>query len=228
MADHGEFGTSDAAAVTVWDRYLAQAVALDLAPVVVAQLPLGAEDDRHAWSRATGEWRKVVVRYPRVRPGEGRHPLAVALVGLVVVGGAVVVLRLLAEVSSFDEPVPRWVDGVMLVSTVGAVVVVVLAAVASIRGVADLFASSVREGLLLRARRRETGDRWPGPLRLFRPESDDRRRLYYLAVDEGTSYTVRAWRVRPAVHASVSQGTRVRAVVTPRLHYVRSIERALS
>jgi hypothetical protein len=88
----------------------------------------------------------TVVRYPHVRPGEGRHPLAVALVGLVVVGGAIGVPRLLAEVSSFDE---------------------------------------------------------------------------------GTSNTVRAWRVRPAIHASVSQGTRVRAVVTPRLHYVRSIEPVL-
>jgi hypothetical protein len=221
VADHGNFDALEAAAVTIWDRYLAHAVALGLAPVVVAQLPLGAEDDRHAWSRATGQWRSVLVRYPRGVPGEGRHPVAVVLVGLVVAAGAIGVMRLLDEVPPFEEAAGRWaVGGVLAV----AVAVGLFAAVTVLRAIADVFADSTHEGVLLRARMRETGDRLPGVLRVLRPEAGRRRRRYYLAVDEGTADELRAWRVRPAVYSSVVQGASVRAVVTPRLRYVRSIE----
>jgi hypothetical protein len=221
LADNGNFGHQGAASVAVWDRYLAHAVALDLAPVAVAQLPLGAEDDRHAWSPVSGQWRSVLVRYPRYRPGYGRHPAAVAAVSILVGAGAYGILRLLGELRSFDEPRARVVEaGVRIV----AAALLVVAVASLLRALSDSFANTTVEGLVLRARLRWTGDRLPGPLRIFRTEPDKRRRRYYVAVDDGRGATLRALRVRSELYSKVTQGSRVRAVLTPRLHYVRSIE----
>ena len=62
-------------------RALAYASALGLAERAPDELPVVPEDDRLAWSNATGEWHVVRVRYP-FRPGYGRHPAAMLLVGL--------------------------------------------------------------------------------------------------------------------------------------------------
>jgi hypothetical protein len=223
LAERGNFGHQGAAAVAVWDRYLAQAIALDLAPVAVAQLPLGAEDDRHAWSPATGQWRKVLVHYPRYRPGYGRHPAAVAAVSLLVGAGADGILWVLSRLPSFDEPLARVVDaGVRIV----AVAVIALAVITLLLALSDCFANTTVEGLVLRARRRQTGDRLRGPLRIFQPEPDKRQTRYYVAIDDGRDVTVRALRVRSELYSTVTQGSRVRAIVTPRLRYTRSIEPA--
>jgi hypothetical protein len=218
LADHGDFATKPAAAVAVWDRYLAHAAALDLATLAVAQLPLGAEDDRHAWSRASGQWRQVVVGYPRLRPGYGQHPLFAVFTGLLagVVAGVVAVQ--LADVATdsadwVDDLPDRagpWVRGVGAGLLALAVVVAVWSALKVAFGVVDLFTRRPVEGLLLRARVWNT--------------TNDNRRRHYLAVDDGTAPRVRAWRVKADRYGAASQGARVRATVTPRLGFVHTVE----
>ena len=72
MAPRGFEGAS-AIAANSSSRALAYAAALGLAERAADELPIVPEDDRLAWSNATGEWHVVRVRYP-FRPGYGRHP----------------------------------------------------------------------------------------------------------------------------------------------------------
>jgi hypothetical protein len=219
LVDHSDFSTKPAAAVALWDRYLAYAVALDLAPLAVAQLPLGAEDDRHAWSRAGGRWRPVVVTYPRLRPGYGQQPVVATLVGLVTsavaVWALVRVVPALVDAGGFVEDLPdRAEPWVRLAAGVLALAVVGFAAwsfAKFLAGVTDLFAARTIEGLVLRARVRGGGEQ--------------RQQRRYVAVDDGTSATVAAFRVAAARYGEAPQGAWVRVVVTPRLGHVRSVER---
>ena len=77
------FGEQPPAAVAIWDRILAHGTALGTAHGVVRALPLGAENDRQAWSSVGGRWRVVRVRYPRaIPPGYGRPPAVALLFGI--------------------------------------------------------------------------------------------------------------------------------------------------
>ena len=77
MAPRGFEGAS-AAAANSSSRALAYAAGLGLAERASDELPIVPEDDRLAWSNATGEWHVVRVRYP-FRPGYGRHPALMLL-----------------------------------------------------------------------------------------------------------------------------------------------------
>ncbi|MBI2766675.1 MAG: DUF2207 domain-containing protein [Chloroflexi bacterium] len=81
-------------AVTVWERYLAYGVALGAAQATTEALPFAAADPEVAWSRTTGTWRQIRVRYPE-RFGFGDAPILVLLGGLgrtVLFGGIAVFL----------------------------------------------------------------------------------------------------------------------------------------
>ena len=75
----GGYEDKPAASVAIWERHLAYATAMGLAPVVQRQLPFETEHDRHAWSRVTGHWRRVKVRYQSFVPSWGESPISVAL-----------------------------------------------------------------------------------------------------------------------------------------------------
>jgi hypothetical protein len=219
LADHGDFAAKPAAAVAVWDRYLAYAVALDLAPLAVAQLPLGAEDDRHAWSRAGGHWRPVVVTYPRLRPGYGQHPVVAAFVGLVTGAIAVAALTRLIPAANgtadwvedlSDTPRP-WVRLAAAGVAVVAVAVAAWSLVKFVYALSDVFARRTVEGVVLRARVRGSGE--------------NRQRRYYMAIDTGAAARVASWRLAPVHYGSAQQGAWVRVVMTPRLCHVRSMQR---
>lgn len=245
LAEHPEFIDRNAAEVTVWERYLAHAAALDLAPEAVLQLPLGAEDDHHAWSRATGRWRQVRVRYPRLRPAWGEHPgravFAGLLRGAVAVGLIYAGLQVLGgQFDPIEEFSPDTQTRVELAVTVAIAILVpaLIWQLASVFfGLSDLFATREVEGELLRKRLFKTGQWLPDPIERAwyssRASGDhhagmtreaQRKRRRYLAVDTGEHESVTAWKVKPRVHSSVTQGARVRARVTPRLGYVREIE----
>lgn len=240
LADHGDFARQPAAAVAVWDRYLAHAVALDLAPLATGQLPLGAESDRHAWSRETGQWRHVRVRYPRLRPGWGRHPLAVVastlLQGAVAAAvgyGAVLVLTDRVDLADVPERAVEVLDVVAVVALVLAGLALLWAGFGLLRAAPDLVSRREVEGLVLRRRARKVGDRLPRPLQwlLFeqrdrhtRVRRDQRRTRYYLAVDTGDDDVIAAWSVDATTYRAVGQGGRIRARVTPRLGHVRDVE----
>jgi len=63
-------------------RAVGYAAAFGLAQRACDEVPVLPEDDRTAWSNAAGRWRVVRVRYP-FRPGYGRHPALILVVGAV-------------------------------------------------------------------------------------------------------------------------------------------------
>ena len=78
-------------------------------------------------------------------------------------------------------------------------------------------------------RRRRTGHWLPDPVEkvMFSGGSasrDQRKERRYLAVDAGTSPTLRAWQVTDAVYGRCRQGDIVRVRYTPRLGRVKSVE----
>src|SRR5262249_21701245 len=98
LAEDPVFSEQPPGAIAIWDRYLAHGAALGVAHGAVTALPLGAERERQAWSPIGGRWRLVRIRYPRrLPPGYGRHPLQVALIGLVVSAIAAFLLPLSAS-----------------------------------------------------------------------------------------------------------------------------------
>jgi hypothetical protein len=230
MATVGDFEEKPAAMVALWDRYLAHAVALDLAPRVVAELPLGAEDHRHAWSRASGRWRQIRVRYPAMRPGYGQHP-ALALIGAAAadVVAAVVIgvvdrvrhdeIEILADLPT---DIGRWIDSATIV--IGAAMVLVLCwnAVKLVFALADLLATDQKVGVLVRTRVR-TG--WVGLSAERTRSSEDRaKERFFCALDTGDDPVITAWRIRRKIYDQISQGDRCSVRLTRRLRYVRGIE----
>lgn len=227
----GEFSRKSAASVAIWDHHLAYATALGLADQVRRQIPFESEHDRHAWSRATGQWRRVDVRYRALRPGWGDHPLQVAFTSLLTgaLFGAVAWAGWNVASATWREHYEEyveltveqegWINLGAIAVTVLAVAVVAHAAVRFVFGCADLFRRRTIEGELVRARR------FGG--------SDDSEPRYHVAIDTaaphdrtmpGTVDTLLAYRVRAGVYHQVTQGARVRARVSPLLGYVASIE----
>jgi hypothetical protein len=212
LASNTLFTRQPPAAVAVWDHLLAHGTALGVAHGVVEALPLGAESEHEAWSSVGGRWRVVRVRYPRWRPpGYGLHPALVALAGLpqLALGGA-----MLAAPAKAGAPSPFAADGEAIAYATGLAVYVTVAGGLALRGaamawtgLADLVTGRTAvEGRVLRRRN----------------ASSDKRVVYYLAVDDGTTDRVRAWRFRRAV--SPHPGDMVRARVTHRLQHVADLE----
>lgn len=236
LVDHGDFADQPAAAVAVWDRYLAHAAAMDLAGLAVQQLPLGAEDDRHAWSAFTGDWRPVIVDYPRFEPGWGRHPASAITLGLLgAAASAGVAWGSYRFAHDTDLGGRLTLDPVLLARAGWVALLVCLAMVAPLgyaltelwRGVADAFSGRTVSGLVLRTRARAGGMQPPAFIRYFtdpaRRGSKEPEPRWYVAVDTGELDRFDAWRVRRRHYQRVHQHQRVQVELTPRLGYVRSV-----
>lgn len=236
LVDHGDFADQPAAAVALWDRYLAHAAAMDLAGLAVQQLPLGAEDDRHAWSAVTGEWRPVTVDYPRFKPGWGRHPAAAIVLGLL--GAAVSASVLWTAFTfaqdttldgrlTFDDRLLDRLGWVALLICLAALLPLTYALTELWRGVADVVSERTVSGLVLRTRARQGGMQAPRFVRYFtdpaRRGSTEREPRWYVAVDTGARDRFDAWRVRRRHYQRVHQHQRVQVEVTPRLGHVRVV-----
>lgn len=241
LSEQGEFSDKPAASVVLWERYLGYAAAMDLAPIAVRQLPLGAEDDRRAWSRATGGWRKVRVVYPKLRPAWGRHPLQALLVSAVrgAIAGAIVWFAVRAaageieQVRDLDAEVQTWIARIGPIVAVVLLPVVLWQVVTFLMALVDLFGRREVTGVLLRKRVIASGDWLPKPLRwLWRRRTDPDtgmrvqvKRRHYLAVDTGKRDRIPAWRVKPEVYGRApAQLAEVRARATPLLGHVKSVE----
>lgn len=240
LAERGEFSDKPAASVVLWDRLLGYAAAMGLASAAVRQLPLGAEDDRRAWSRATGTWRRVRVTYPRLRPGWGEHPFRALVASLTrgVVVGVLAWFTLLAAGGHLEalRDLPSEVQ--LWIARLGPIVVALLLpvlawqATVAVMAVLDLFGRRRVRGVLVRKRRFTSGARLPGPVRwLWRnrrePHSGMRVRVKvrsYVAVDTGKTDRIAAWKVDPRVFGQAPQGAEVVARVTPLLGHVKSLE----
>ena len=222
------FEGASAGAANSTSRALGYAAALGLAERAADELPIVPEDDRLAWSNATGEWHVVRVRYP-FRPGYGRHPALMLVVGLVVGAGLLWLQQFLLDVARGDalqgitEDFPDQAD-----------------LIAGRRPGAGGRSSSCRccgwSGSSSPAPstcwRRSSGRAsscalaghnasCPFP-RLLRPFARRDRFSLFIAVDDGRSDRVSAWLSNE--RTAVPQGARARVKATPVLGYVRRSE----
>ena len=211
----GGFTEAPPAAVVIWDRFLSYGAALGVAAGAVRALPLGSESDTEAWSHYGGRWRTVHIDYPkRIPPGWGRHPLLATAIGLASLLGGLFVARiffpLMADTLSdmFDslddgfEPLDLLAVALVGLPTAFTAVWLARAALMLAAALPDVFVRREIEGVVLRIRRHEKHS--------------------YLAVDDGTGITIKAWMVQPAVldGAGLVQGSPVSATVSPRLGHV--------
>lgn len=209
LARNRQLATVPPSAVAVWERSLACAVAMGIAPAAAEGLPLGAEDDRVAWSDEGGRWRRVLVRYPRWRPGWGMSPLSAFFFAAVWGIPAFLVLISLSRIetpSSYDwlrtaEAIGVIVAGVVLLGSVALVV----QAVADTRQTRDV------TGTVVRLRRR-SGQQSP-----FRENEEHR---YFVALDDGRSPKIASFMVPRRIYDRLTQGERATLTITPRLRYV--------
>ena len=221
------FEGASAAAANSASRALAYAAALGLAERAADELPIVPEDDRLAWSNATGEWHVVRVRYP-FRPGYGRHPALMLLIGLAVGAGVVALQRYLLEIARGEAAlgiIEDFPDQADLIETIALVLAAVLIVPLlwmvwlAIAGAFDLFSTIERQGLVVRARRPQRVVPFPG---LLRPLARRDRFALFIAVDDGRSDRVSAWLSNE--RTAVPQGARARVKATPVLGYVRKSE----
>lgn len=242
LEQNPDFGEKPAASVVLWDRPLAYATAMGLAPTVERQLPIGAERDRKAWSRATGTWRPVRVVYPRLRPGWGMAPwgalgsglVQAAVTGALVYGGLLVARGEVDAVADLEPETRDWVTLGGLVVAAVLLPVVLWAGSRAVLGLVDLIPRRTFEGLVVRKRLVKTGDWLPRPLQWLIWSAQDqhsgvsreasRRRTRYFAVDDGHGRRVVAYAVRPTVFGAAAQGDSVRVRVSPLLGYVADVE----
>ncbi len=221
------FEGASAAAANSSSRALAYAAALGLAERAADELPVVPEDDRLAWSNATGEWHVVRVRYP-FRPGYGRHPALMLVIGLLAGAGFIWLQRQLLQVArgqallgimdDFPDQA-ELIQDVALVLAAAIVVPLLWMAWLVLAGAFDLFSSVERQGVVVRARRPQRVVPFP---RLLRPLARRDRFALFIAVDDGRSDRVSAWLSNE--RTAVPQGARARVKATPVLGYVRKSE----
>jgi Predicted membrane protein (DUF2207) len=219
LRDDPAFQDLPPAAVAVWERYLAYAAAMGAARAAVRQIPMGADEDRRAWSAYGGQWRLVRIRYPWLwPPAWGWRPWAALLVS--VVGGlvAVVALRLAAgigwaEASATDPPgLVAFVRGLFLFFLGVGTVVALWSLPTLVRAATDLGSAQEIAGLVLRVRTFGGG-------RNSQPR-------HYVAIDDGRSPMIWALRVvRPEIYgrAGPSEYQEATATVSGSLRHVREL-----
>ncbi len=192
------------AAVKLYGRHLAYAAGFGLADHAVTALPFGEEDDHLAWSPQGGRWRRVRVRYPRVRPpGWGTQPVAATALGLFWLALATF---LIVRIVDADLNGSLAVIAVLAFPWLWAVWILVAA-------IPDLFTTRTVTGTVLRCRARA---------RLLSSRNEPKF-WYYVALDDGTRPRIAAYRVSEDLYRAVRQGQTVSVGVTPRLGYVRSL-----
>lgn len=240
MRSVGQFDDKPAASVAIWDRHLAYATAMGLARTVQRQLPFETEHDRKAWSRYTGDWRRVSVRYQSLVPNWGTSPWKVLFEGLIqgaitglITYGAFLVSSGEVDLSDLTDEQQRWISFGAFAIGVLAAAVFLFCVFKVLIGLSDVFATRTVEGEIVRARVLKRGHRLPKIVQWAMYSGNDeygmskernRRRKHHLAIDEGDDDSIVAHVVRPQIYGQVTQGMVVRAVVTPRLGYVKEIE----
>lgn len=203
-------------AVITWERHLAYGAALGVAGNAVTTLPLGAENDKRAWTHYGGTWKQVRVQYSRFRPGWGTHPLLAVLISLARValfGGIlwIATSQDLLQASTYGADVPWWVTLVLAGVAIVFLVLLGWSAVGLVWAVLDVTGGKPVTGQVLRKRLRTRLSTW----------SEDSNKGCHVAVYTGTGDTVRAWRVATKKYPYFYQGQIVSVEVTPRLGYVR-------
>ena len=216
LHDDELFSTLPPTAVAVRDRYMAYGAALGVAAAAVRAIPMGAESDRRAWSSVGGHWRQVRVSYPRMwPPAYGASPRETLWRGVRIAGISALVLfgfyKLMPSLTFAHSSEQSLRDGSAIAVLLAAVALVALASGLwlVLAGIVSLFGSRTVTGDAIRLRQ-YGGD----PV------------TCYLAVDDGTSEHVRAWKVRPILYDKLIEYQSVTVTLTPLLSYVRTAQRA--
>ncbi len=217
----GAFHELPPASVVVWERYLAYAAAFGVARAAVEAMPMGAEEDRRAWSSLGGRWREVRVRYPIIwPPAWGWLPwvaLGASVVGIAAGAG---LIRLGAAIG-WPAPTPdiprgfiTFLRGLTLVAWTAGSLIALWSVVTLARSLGDLGRMRRATGQVVRLRTFGRSSRGPG--------------RHYLALDDGTTEVIRAWRVPDDLwrSAPISQYRTATVTVGSFLGRVRSIEPA--
>ncbi len=204
LTENPVFASHSPLQVELWNRLLAYGAALGVASGASRPLPMGVEPDTQAWTSYGGRWRRVRVAYPRYwPPGWGADPLVGMLAGLALVAVLGVVLYTTG---------PSFLDaGVFgVVPFAAACIGVVLGSALVVMSASDWRTAVEVTGPILR-------------LRVF---GDEDRSRYYIAVDDGESEAIRAWKVSRARYEGLEQGDVITARLTRNLCCVRWIIRA--
>lgn len=218
------FGPMAASALEIGDRRLAYAAAMSLAEGARVELPLAREDHYRAWSAVGGTGRLVRVRYPW-RPIYGINPVFALVGGLIAVFVGLRARRFFSDVArgdSWDSLYERFEEQDWLISHIAtgltfvAVIPILLGAWAAFAGAADMFNTVERTGVVIRARR--PAEVTPLPRSWVKRFEGDRYSLY-VALDDGTSDTITAWRA--SERTAMPQGVDAVVRATPILGYVR-------
>lgn len=208
----------------IGDRRLGYAAAMGLAEGARIELPLAREDHHRAWSAVGGSGRLVRVKYPW-RPFYGINPVVALVGGLVATFVGLRARRFFSDVArgdSWDSLYERFTDQDWLISQLATAVTflmvlpVLLGLWAACAGAADMFNSVERTGPVIRARR--PAEVTPFPRALAKKLEGDRYSLY-VAIDDGSSDTITAW--RSSERTAMPQGVDVVVKASPILGYVR-------
>jgi hypothetical protein len=201
LLEDEEFKRQTPLTVEMWNRHLAYGAALGAAGGAIGPLPMGVESDTSAWSAYGGNWRPVRIAYPYLwPPAWGTDPLvALAGAGAVVVGAAL----FLYYVGPFvlDADTIGLVPFVLVCAFLVVGVAVIVMAWSDWRSATEV----------------------TGPILRLREFGDEKHRRYYVAVDDGKSRSIRAWRVSPQRYAGLEQGELITARLTRNLCCVRWI-----
>lgn len=223
--DQAGFGDLAPSAQEIGDRRLAYATAMCVAEGAAVELPLAREDHFRAWSTVGGRARLVRVTYP-VRPGFGLAPLTGMAVGIVMF---LVGLRFhswtdgVARGDGFSWIYDQFPDLDWLIAdiatglTILSFAPILLGLWLAVAGIVDVFRSVERTGVVVRARRPVEVSGLP---RRFRRFLDRDRYRVYVAIDDGSSDTITAWRATE--RTAVPQGARATVKATSVLGCVRS------
>ena len=175
--------------------------ALGVASGASRPLPMGVESDTSAWTSYGGHWRSVRVSYPRFwPPGWGVDPLLALVVGLAVVVGSALFLYLFGA-----SLIDAGVFGAVPLAAVGIAVILGVAVVV-------VAGSDWRTAVEV-----------TGPILRLRSFGDDKKERFYVAVDDGESRKLRAFKVSPRLYQGLGQGDQVTVRATANLGGVRWI-----
>lgn len=203
------FNEKPAAAVAIWGREFAYAAALGLAQRAVVSLPVATPPNcGQAWSDYGGMWHPVTVHYRGKGPlgrlmwGKPAHRAA-QTIGIAAVISVAPVLIGSAVMSAFiglpGDPVQLSLLVAVLFAATGLALIV-----------SERSSQQTVRGQVIRLRRRRVND------------SEYR---YWIAIDDGTSRTVRAFGTTEAVWSGLAEGDLVEARAGRWLGWAESVSK---
>jgi hypothetical protein len=130
IAADEQFRRLPPAAVAIWDRYLGYGAGFGITRTAIAALPLGARNERRAWSTYGGVWHEVKLGYLVATERRVRHPKKSLRLALRRIAAALVLVPGLVWIASHKvwrvtTPLPHGTD-VKVFLTLGAAVALVV------------------------------------------------------------------------------------------------------